>query len=280
MGVLPDWLIERDVKIEPFSPAEKREGVISYGVTSYGYDVRLGFKFKVFKPYPAEVIDPKDFNPRMLEAVDLTQSAAHDIETYERQGEAREHSGYRCSRCGKVLLVGKDILDPPCPKGKPGYILIPPHSFVLGESLETFWIPRDMGSIVVGKSTYARCGLIVNVTPGEPEWGGKWTIELSNTTPLPMKVYCGEGIMQVMFLRSDGYRDLMVRVFKEWYAHAEQMIALAGNNTVARGWSLFRSVWDTFWGKVTCDKSYADKKGKYQNQAGLTLPTVDGKETR
>ena len=110
-----------------------------------------------------------------------------------------------------------------------GYVIIPPNSFALCETVETFDIPRDVLVLCVGKSTYARCGLIVNVTPLEPEWRGKVTIEISNTTPLPAKVYAGEGIAQFVFLKGD-------RV---------------------------------------CEKSYADKAGKYQDQAGLTLPRVD-----
>lgn len=186
MGVLPDWKINNDVAIEPKAPGIRRKGVVSFGTTSYGYDARIGHKFKVFKPYPCTVIDPKNFDQRMLEDVDLT--------------------------------------------GVPNAsIVIPPHSFVLAETVEYFEIPRDCLAIVLGKSTYARCGLIVNCTPLEPEWKGVVTIELSNTTDLPMKVYCGEGICQVYFLKGEG----------------------------------------------VCDVSYADKKGRYQSQTGVTTPTVD-----
>lgn len=154
-GVLPDWQIERDVKIEPIARGEGRRGVISYGISSYGYDVRVGRKFKVFTNARCAVVDPKNFDP----------SSFVDIE------------GDAC--------------------------LIPPNSFALAETVEYLEIPRDVIGICVGKSTYARCGIIVNVTPLEPEWRGRITIEISNTTPLPAKIYAGEGIAQILFLRAD-----------------------------------------------------------------------------
>jgi len=154
MGVLPDWEIERDVKIEPFADGSQRPGVISYGVSSYGYDVRVGRHFKVFTNVHTAIIDPKNFNP----------SAFIDMEA--------------------------------------DFCLIPPNSFVLAETVETFEIPRDILAICVGKSTYARCGILVNVTPLEPEWRGRITIEISNTTPLPAKIYANEGIAQIVFFRA------------------------------------------------------------------------------
>ena len=181
MGVLADWQIQERVKIEPFAEGGHRPGVISYGLTSYGYDLRLGRKFKVFTNARCAIVDPKNFDPRSF--IDL---------------EADE-------------------------------CLIPPNSFALAETVEYLEIPRDVLGICVGKSTFARIGIIVNVTPLEPEWRGKVTIEISNTTPLPAKVYAGEGIAQVIFLRADG---------------------------------------------APCRVSYADKKGKYQDQPGLTLPFV------
>lgn len=217
MGVLPDWMIQRDVKIEPFSEGVKRPGVISYGVTSYGYDARLGYKFKVFKAYPCSAIDPKNFDERMMELVEIP------LQTIETSHNTIE---------------------------------IPPHSFVLGESLETFRIPRDTLCIVVGKSTYARCGIIINVTPGEPEWEGKWTIEISNTTPLPARVYAGEGIMQCIFLRSDALCEKQCELLRDLHT-----------NKVSFDKGMENTVY--------CITSYADKKGKYQNQTGLTNPTVD-----
>src|SRR5436309_15494315 len=155
MGILPDWMIQRDVKIEPFAEGASRPGVISYGVSSYGYDVRVGRKFKVFTNVHCAVVDPKRFDP----------TSFVDIE------------GDHC--------------------------LIPPNSFALAETVEYLEIPRDIISICLGKSTYARCGIIVNVTPLEPEWRGKVTIEISNTTPLPAKIYANEGIAQIIFLRGE-----------------------------------------------------------------------------
>lgn len=182
MGVLADWQITKEVKIDPYAEGQSRQGVISYGVTSYGYDVRVGRKFKVFTNVYGEVVDPKNFSPRAF--VDI---------------------------------------DADC-------CIIPPNSFALAETVEYFEIPRDILCICLGKSTYARCGIIVNVTPLEPEWRGKITIEISNTTPLPAKIYANEGIAQILFLRGD----------------------------------------------QVCKTSYADKKGKYQDQPGLTLPFVQG----
>lgn len=159
MGVLCDWQISNlaidDGMIEPFAPCEHRPGVISYGVSSYGYDARIGRKFKIFTNVFNSVVDPKNFDP----------SSFVDFE-------------------GDVCVI-------------------PPNSFVLGETVETFHIPRDTLAICMGKSTYARCGLIVNVTPLEPGWHGKVTVEISNTTPLPAKIYANEGMMQVLFLVGD-----------------------------------------------------------------------------
>ncbi len=180
MGLLPDWQIKRDVKIEPFADEQCRPGVISYGLSSYGYDVRVGRKFKVFTNVYGALVDPKNF----------ATNAFVDIE-----GD---------------------------------YCIIPPNSFALAETVETFEIPRDVLATCLGKSTYARCGIIVNVTPLEPEWRGKITIEISNTTPLPAKIYANEGIAQILFFKAE----------------------------------------------AVCEKSYSDKKGKYQDQKGLTLPFV------
>jgi dCTP deaminase len=180
MGVLPDWQIEQQIKIEPFAPQQSRPGVISYGVTSYGYDLRVSRQFKVFTNARCAVVDPKNFDPQSF--IDI-------------EGD---------------------------------FCLIPPNSFALAETVEYLEIPRDVIAICLGKSTYARCGIIVNVTPLEPEWRGKVTIEISNTTPLPAKIYAGEGIAQILFIK----------------------------------------------GEAVCRTSYADKKGKYQDQKGLTLPFV------
>jgi dCTP deaminase len=166
--------------IEPFEDRQVREGVVSYGLSSYGYDIRVADEFKVFTNINSTVVDPKNFDARSF--VDM----------------------------------------------KTDVCIIPPNSFALAKTVEYFRIPRDVLTVCVGKSTYARCGLIVNVTPFEPEWEGFVTLEISNTTPLPAKVYANEGISQVLFFQSD----------------------------------------------EVCETSYADKKGKYQKQLGLTLPRL------
>lgn len=164
MAVLCDTQIREQIGIEPFSDAQKRGNIISYGVSSYGYDVRVGTRFKVFTPTPRgggiAIIDPKKFDDRFMVDVDTAQ-------------EGTDH------------------------------IIIPPNSFALCETVEVFDIPRDVLVVCVGKSTYARCGLIVNVTPLEPEWRGKVTLEISNTTPLPAKVYANEGVAQFLFFKGD-----------------------------------------------------------------------------
>ncbi len=141
--------------IEPFVDEQMRDGVISYGVSSYGYDIRVADEFKVFTNVYNTVVDPKNFDPRSF--VDI----------------------------------------------KADVCIIPPNSFALARTIEYFRIPRDILTVCLGKSTYARCGIIVNVTPFEPEWEGTATLEISNTTPLPAKVYANEGIAQVLFFQSD-----------------------------------------------------------------------------
>lgn len=244
MGVLPDWMIKRDIGITPLEENVKREGKISYGVGSYGLDIRLGYIFKVFSPINAMEIDPKNFDAKSLVEIDLTPEHNHKWMC------ADFSNTIRCQQCGAIRGTPSES-NWECPK-KPNYIRIPPHSFVLAESFETFKIPRDVLCIVVGKSTYARCGLIVNVTPLEPEWEGKLTIEISNTTPLPVRIYANEGIAQCIFLRTDGYRESIER---ELLNH-DIIISTKG---------------------TTCEVSYKDKLGKYQNQVGLTLPKVDEK---
>ena len=169
--------------IEPFVDRQVRqldtgERAISYGLSSYGYDLRVADEFKVFTNVFNTVVDPKNFDAKSF--VDL-----------------------RTNVC-----------------------IVPPNSFALARSIEYFRIPRDILTVCLGKSTYARCGIIVNVTPFEPEWEGHVTLEISNTTPLPAKIYANEGLAQVLFFR------------------AEQI----------------------------CETSYADRKGKYQRQSGITLP--------
>ncbi len=171
MGVLSDGQIRDHVKIEPFERVVKRPGRISFGVSSYGYDVRVGTRFKVFtaatRSGDVAVVDPKAFSDDMMVEVDVASRPA------DKQ-----------------------------------YVIIPPNSFALCETIEHLEIPRDVLAICVGKSTYARCGLIVNVTPLEPEWRGKVTLEISNTTPLPARVYANEGVAQLIFLRADRVCDV------------------------------------------------------------------------
>lgn len=159
MSVMPDHWIRKMARehamISPFEEKLTRQGVISYGLSSYGYDARVSDDFKVFTNVDNALIDPKDFS----EASFVTR---------------------KTSAC-----------------------IIPPNSFALTHTVEYFKIPRDVLVICLGKSTYARCGLIVNVTPLEPEWEGHVTLEISNTTPLPAKVYAGEGICQFLFLKAD-----------------------------------------------------------------------------
>jgi len=158
MGVKSDeWIIEQAKKgmIQPFEKGQISNGVISFGVSSYGYDMRIADEFKIFTNVHSAIVDPKNFSKKSF--VD-----------------------YKGDVC-----------------------IIPPNSFALGKSVEYFNIPREMLCIVLGKSTYARAGIIVNVTPLEPEWKGHVTIEISNTTPLPVKVYANEGIAQVLFISAD-----------------------------------------------------------------------------
>ena len=168
--------------IEPFADEQIRDGVISYGVSSYGYDMRVAPEFKIFTNALSVIVDPKAFDPKSFV----------------------EFTGSTC--------------------------IVPPNSFALARSVEYFRIPRNVLTICVGKSTYARCGIITNVTPFEPEWEGFVTLEISNTTPLPARIYANEGIAQVLFFTADEGDE--------------------------------------------CAVSYADKKGKYQAQRGITLPKL------
>ena len=150
--------------IDPFVENQVRDGVISFGLSSYGYDIRVADDFKVFTNVYGSIVDPKNFDPKSF--VDM-----------------------RTDVC-----------------------VIPPNSFALARTIEYFRIPRNVLTICLGKSTYARCGIIVNVTPFEPEWEGTATLEISNTTPIPAKIYANEGIAQVLFFQSDepcttSYRD-------------------------------------------------------------------------
>ena len=141
--------------IEPFVENQVRDHVISYGVSSYGYDIRVADEFKVFTNVFGATVDPKQFDPQSM--VDI----------------------------------------------KAEVCVIPPNSFALARTVEYFRIPRKVLTVCLGKSTYARCGIIINVTPFEPEWEGFVTLEISNTTPLPAKIYANEGIAQVLFFEAD-----------------------------------------------------------------------------
>ncbi|HET6680662.1 MAG TPA: dCTP deaminase [Gemmatimonadaceae bacterium] len=184
MSIMNDrWIKQMALEhrmIEPFESSQQRDGVISYGVSSYGYDMRVAREFRIFTNVLNSVVDPKSFDPKSFV----------------------EFEGDVC--------------------------IVPPNSFALARSVEYFRIPRDVVTITVGKSTYARCGIITNVTPFEPEWEGYVTLEISNTTPLPARIYADEGIAQVLFFK----------------------------------------------GAEPPEISYADKKGKYQRQTGVTLPRL------
>ncbi len=157
--IKPDvWIRERCVKdrmIEPYVDRLEAAGLVSYGLSSYGYDIRVADEYKIFTNALAGVVDPKDFDQRSF----------------------------------------VDFKGPHC--------VVPPNSFALARSVEYFRIPRDVLAVCLGKSTYARCGIIVNVTPLEPGWEGILTLEISNTTPLPAKIYSNEGIAQLLFFKSD-----------------------------------------------------------------------------
>lgn len=168
MGLKADsWIKEKSLKdkmIEPFCESQVGSNVISYGVSSYGYDIRVGKEFKIFTNVNSTVVDPKNFDDK------------------------------------NVIDFNGDVC------------IVPPNSFALARTVEYFKIPRNVLAICLGKSTYARCGIIVNVTPFEPEFEGHITIEISNTTPLPAKIYANEGIAQVLFFEGDTncevtYRD-------------------------------------------------------------------------
>ena len=184
MSIKPDhWIKKMALEhgmIDPFVDHQVREGVISYGLSAYGYDIRIADEFKIFTNVNTAVVDPKNFDPRSF--VD-----------------------YKGDVC-----------------------IIPPNSFALSRTVENFRIPRNVYGLTIGKSTYARCGIIINVTGFDAEWEGNATLEISNTTPLPCRIYANEGIAQVLFFESD----------------------------------------------QVCERSYKDKKGKYQSQQNITLPKI------
>lgn len=184
MGLKPDhWIRKMALEhgmIEPFVDRLERTGVISYGLSSYGYDMRVANQFKIFTNVRSAIVDPKHFSP----------DSFVDFE-------------------GDVCII-------------------PPNSFALARSVEYFRIPRSVLAVTLGKSTYARSGIVTNMTPFEPSWEGHVTLEISNTTPLPAKIYANEGIAQVIFFEAD----------------------------------------------EECEVSYADRKGKYQGQMGITIPKL------
>ena len=159
MSIRPDHWIRKMCRehrmIEPFEEKQVRSGAISYGISSYGYDLRIADEFKIFTNVNSTIVDPKNMDPASM--VDFKGPIA----------------------------------------------LIPPNSFALGRSVEYFRIPRNVMTLTLGKSTYARCGIITNVTPFEPEWEGFVTLEISNTTPLPARIYANEGLAQVIFFEAE-----------------------------------------------------------------------------
>ena len=180
MGLKPDhWIKKMALEqrmIEPFVGSQVRDGVISYGVSSYGYDIRVADEFKIFTNVFSAVVDPKHFDPKSM--VDFK---------------------------GEVCVI-------------------PPNSFVLARTIEYFRIPRGVLTVCLGKSTYARCGIIVNVTPFEPEWEGFVTLEISNTTPLPARIYANEGIAQVLFFEGDEPCDISYADKKGKYQKQQSII--------------------------------------------------------
>lgn len=162
--------------IEPFADNQIRDGVISFGVSSYGYDIRVADEFKIFTNVFSAVVDPKHFDPKSM--VDFR---------------------------GEICVI-------------------PPNSFALARTVEYFRIPRSVLTVCLGKSTYARCGIIVNVTPFEPEWEGYVTLEISNTTPLPARIYANEGIAQVLFFEADEECDVSYADKKGKYQKQEAIV--------------------------------------------------------
>lgn len=180
MGLKPDHWIRKMAKeegmIEPFADSQVRDGVISFGVSSYGYDIRVADEFKIFTNVYSAVVDPKNFDPQSM--VDFK---------------------------GEICVI-------------------PPNSFALARTVEYFRIPREVLTVCLGKSTYARCGIIVNVTPFEPEWEGFVTLEISNTTPLPARIYANEGIAQVLFFEADEVCDISYADKKGKYQKQEAIV--------------------------------------------------------
>ncbi len=291
MGLKPDHWIRKmaleHAMVAPFVDGQVRDGVISYGLSSYGYDIRVADEFKIFQPeitasrlsdvrsaYVAGLLDAEggigyqadEDSGKACLALDFGEGDRDLMEGLQviiGTGHLRETSDGRCrlmvtkaadvqcvlsqvlpyltyrrnaaSRALAELKSNKSIVVDPKDFDADSFVdyrgdvcLIPPNSFALGRTVEYFRVPRGVLTICVGKSSYARCGIIVNVTPFEPEWEGYVTLEISNTTPLPAKIYANEGIAQVLFFEGD----------------------------------------------EECENSYADKKGKYQRQQSIVLPRL------
>jgi dCTP deaminase len=224
-ALLPDWAIREFVTIEDFVDYDDcPAGVVSYGLTSSGYDIRVGGFFKVFTNANCETVSPRNISPGSFLDFDLTGHNWH-------MGKCTQCGAERDSPKGRSRCVPdvppRDIAKPP--ESVPRSIKIPPNSFALAETVELLHIPRNINCLCLGKSTYARCGIIMNFTPFEPGWRGIVTVEISNSTPLPVEIFAYQGIGQAQFSLTVG----------------------------------------------KCEKSYADKKNaKYQDQKGLTLPSV------
>lgn len=219
-GLLPDWAIREFVTIEDFVDYDEcPKDVVSYGVTSAGYDIRVGGRFKVFTNANCETVSPKNIPEDAFVVRDL---CGHDW--------VNGHKGSFCYRCKADLdAPAARLLCPEAPASTPKSIKIPPNSFALAETVERLHIPRNINCLCLGKSTYARCGIIMNFTPFEPGWRGIVTVEITNSTPLPVEIFAWQGIGQAQF----------------------QLMA-AGP-----------------------EKSYGEKRNaKYQDQTGLTLPSV------
>jgi dCTP deaminase len=229
MGVLADWQIEAANVVAPFCNAQRDKGIVTFGCSSYGYDLRAGSEFQVFSAVKAGadgVIDPKNFNRDMLEQKS---------------------------------------------DGKP--VIIPPNAFALTTTVEKLSIPRDMLGIVLGKSTYARCGIVVNCTPLEPEWRGHVTIEISNTTPVPAKIYPNEGIAQLLLIRADGLTQVLLDDLLARMVSQNRFCGLSQDEAE----KLAKTEIKTLVSKSLCQTSYADKGGRYQDQGpGVVLPCVRG----
>jgi dCTP deaminase len=243
MGVLADWQIQAENIVTPFvrlSEADAK-GKITWGVSHYGYDVRAcEGEFQIFSPAHAAggIIDPKNFDEEFL---------TNDRRKFKKDGA----------------------------------FVIPANSFALTQTIEHLEIPRGVLATVLGKSTYARCGIIVNVTPLEPEWRGRITIEISNTTPLPAKIYPGEGIAQVLFHRADGYTQVLIEELTGMLAelHKEAQVAAGtfGKPSAMTPVELAAKEMQARILAKLCTKSYADKKGRYQDQGEkVVLPCASG----